>query len=98
MSAIKAFSDLPTELSRWGQTIESSPEKISFWGAFNADIQRDKEGLATARALQAKDFKELNNMIKPVLFDALRVLESEQDTLPEKLEKIKPTMQDNPFN
>ena len=89
------FAPETSSLELEGQTIESSPECLLFYGKLDARITRDLAGLTLARELleqRRKRTKEVESLLR----QAVAILAAEWN-LPEKLVIDPKTTTDNPF-
>lgn len=89
------FSEETKSLELPGQTIESSPECLLFYGTLDARITRDLAGLTLARSLLEQKTKRPKEVLS-LLRQAVAVLSAEHN-LPEKLVIDPVTSTDNPF-
>ena len=89
------FSAETTSLELIGQTIESSPECLTFYGTLDARITRDLAGLTLARSLLDQRRKPPSE-VQSLLRQAVAILSAERN-LPEKLTIDPTTTTDNPF-
>lgn len=94
--SFQPFSDVATCLIHSGQTIENSTDRVTFYGGLKADITRDQKGLTLARRLLGVDHGEINDLVRPILENIIRIL-GEVEYLPESLEIIPTSTTPNPF-
>ena len=94
--ALHPFSQVASSIELPGQTIENSVDRVTFYGVINAEITRDKRGLALALDLMKSNYGALDAKIRSILLEAVCVLSETRD-LPQVLPSAPITTTTNPF-